>query len=233
MDATPVATRYSPLSRSHASACNAVHERAATYGVNALSDAELVAQFFVGHANPLAVANDLIERFGSLARIVSRDTPTLSSVPGVTARRITILRAAFELSRRIAFADLVERERFSSPADVQRFLALHFASAEHESFGVIYLDNRHRVVTFEELFRGTVDSAVVFPREVIKRCLAHNASSVIVAHVHPTGFSEPSDMDVRLTRRLADALAMVDIKLIDHIVVGQNQQTSLAERGLL
>lgn len=126
----------------------------------------------------------------------------------------------------------VEAEQFSSPGDTKRFLKLKLAELEHEVFAVLFLDNRHRLINYEEMFRGTIDGASVHPREVVKRALQHNAAAVILAHNHPSGVAEPSRADEQITRRLKEALALVEIRVLDHLIVG-SEITSMAERGLV
>jgi DNA repair protein RadC len=121
----------------------------------------------------------------------------------------------------------------SNPRITREYLALRFAGLEHEVFACIYLDNRHRPIACEELFRGTIDGASVHPREVVKRALVHNAAAVILAHNHPSGVAEPSQADELITRRLKEALALVDIRVLDHVVVGSGHALSMAERGLI
>ena len=120
-----------------------------------------------------------------------------------------------------------------SPADLRRYLRMRMAELQHEEFGCLFLDNRHRVIEFTELFRGTIDGAAVYPREVVKACLQRNASAVIFYHNHPSGITEPSQADITLTKRLKEALGLVDIRVLDHVVVSGTESTSLAERGLI
>lgn len=122
---------------------------------------------------------------------------------------------------------------FSSPENVRTYLQTRYEGAEAERFDVIFLDNRHGLIAAESLFTGTIDSAAVYPREVVKAALRHNAAALVLAHNHPSGVAEPSDTDVRLTRKLVDALSLVDVRVLDHIVVGNGTTTSLAERGLM
>ena len=133
------------------------------------------------------------------------------------------------LDRRMRYHDV----QISSPADTRAYLRLRFAGLEHEVFAILFLDNRHRVIEYEELFRGTIDGASVHPREVVKAALAHNAAAVILAHNHPSGVAEPSQADLHLTRRLREALGLVDIRVLDHLVIGDGETVSFAERGLL
>lgn len=139
-----------------------------------------------------------------------------------------IARALDIIGRRLARGDCM-----ASPADTRRFLRQHLEREEREIFGVLFLDNRHRVLSFERLFYGTIDSAAVHPREIVKRALATNAAAVILAHNHPSGVAEPSRADAALTARVRDALALVDVRTLDHFVIGAGEVVSLAERGLL
>jgi len=133
---------------------------------------------------------------------------------------------------RIATEDIVGTT-IRSPSDTEKFLMGKLAGKEHEMFCIIYLDNRHRILAFEELFRGTIDGTSVYPREVVKESLNHNAAAIILAHNHPSGVSEPSQADERITKRLKAALELVDVRVLDHIIVGHAKTTSLASRGLL
>ena len=121
----------------------------------------------------------------------------------------------------------------SSPQAVRDYLSLKLSGLEYESFVGLFLDNRHRIIEYRELFRGTIDSAAVYPREVVKHCLSCNAAAVIFAHPHPSGVAEPSDTDVRLSRKLTDALSLIDVRVLDHLCVGKGSITSLDERGLM
>ena len=131
------------------------------------------------------------------------------------------------------YEELKRGDALTSPGAVRDYLRSQLAALPHEVFACLYLDNQHRVIAFEELFRGTLDSASVYPREVVKRALAHNAAALILTHNHPSGVSEPSQADMLLTRRLKESLAMVDIRVLDHLVVGDGDPVSFAERGLL
>jgi len=211
-------------------------EKLLAHGVGALSDAELLALFFgtgVAGRTAVDVARDALGTFGGLTGLLLAERSAFCATHGLGEARYTLLQAALEVSRRHLFAALRERDVLSSPADVRRYLALHLTGLPHEVFSALLLDNRHRVIEYRELFRGTIDSAAVYPREVVKHCLSRNAAAVIFAHNHPSGVAEPSDTDVRLTRKLVDALALVDVRVLDHLVIGQGVQTSLAERGLM
>lgn len=211
-------------------------EKLLHHGAASLSDAELLALFIqTGTAGRSAVqvAREALKHFGGLGPLLSADMPTFCSSPGFGAARFTLLQAALEISRRHVFETVMQGDVLSSPEHVRHYLSLHLTGLEHEVFSALFLDNRHRVIEYRELFTGTIDSAAVYPREVVKRCLASNAAAVIFAHNHPSGVAEPSDTDVRLTRKLVDALALVDVRVLDHLIIGQGVQTSLAERGLM
>ncbi len=201
-----------------------------------MSDAELLAMII--HAgDSTAAARDLAERllsrFGGLRQVLHADCDALTAEYGVGRSRSAVIRALPELARRYFEASLPVGEAIRSPADTQSFLTAKIRHLGHEMFCCLYLDNRHRVLRFDELFRGTIDGTSVYPREVVKEALAINAAAVILAHNHPSGVAEPSQADERITRRLKSALELVDIRLLDHLIVGDGETTSLASRGLL
>ncbi len=211
-------------------------DRLLRLGPGALSDAELLALFLQSGrtgSSTVDLARQVLAHFGSLTNLMSADLADISTVEGLSPARFARLQGALEISRRHVFATLCEGNVLASPADVRHYLSLHLTGLPHEVFSALFLDNRHRVIEYRELFRGTLDSAAVYPREVVKRCLLSNAAAVIFAHNHPSGVAEPSDTDVRLTRRLTEALALIDVRVLDHLIIGQGVQTSLAERGLL
>jgi DNA repair protein RadC len=211
-------------------------EKLLLQGASSLSDAELLAIFIqtgtLGRS-AVQVARDALNGSGSLSALLSADRQTFCLTPGLGDARYSVLQAALELSRRHVFETVMQGDVLSSPEHVRHYLSLHLTGLEHEVFSGLFLDNRHRVIEYRELFRGTIDSAAVYPREVVKRCLSSNAAAVIFAHNHPSGVAEPSDTDVRLTRKLVDALALIDVRVLDHLIIGQGVQTSLAERGLM
>ena len=159
-----------------------------------------------------------------------RSEPSAEYAAGVTEEDDLIRQALRVLERRLSTQDAVH---VTSPEDTRRFLRLQLAEREAEVFCVLFLTNRHRVIAFEEMFRGTIDGATVHPREVVKQALRLNAAAVILAHNHPSGVAEPSRADEAITRRLRDALALVDVRVLDHLIVGGHEITSLAERGLV
>jgi len=211
-------------------------EKLLAHGPGALSDAELLAIFLqtgVAGRTAVEVAREAIAHFGGLSKLLSAESKPFCSARGLGAARYALLQAALEISRRHVFATVQSGDVLSSPEQVRHYLSMQLAGLEHEVFSGLFLDRRHRVIEYRELFRGTIDSAAVYPREVLKLCLSRNASAIIFAHNHPSGVAEPSDTDVRLTRKLTDALALIDVRVLDHLIIGQGVQTSLAERGLM
>ena len=205
-------------------------------GAQSLSEAELLAIFLrTGVAGKSAVdlARELLAEFGGLRALLSADLDRFCRSKGLGSAKYAQLQAVLETGRRHLFETLERGNPLSSPADTRRFLAAHLRDRHSEAFCALFLDNRHRVLAFEELFQGTIDGASVHPREVVRRCLEHNAAAVIFAHNHPSGVAEPSRADEQITRRLRDALALVDIRVLDHMVVGDGETTSLAERGMV
>ena len=199
-------------------------------GNDAPSDAQLLAIILRGS---IGLAGALLDHLGGLRPLLHADRTTLLGLPGVGNARIACLHALPELARRYYASSLPAGETIRSPADTEAFLQARFRHLGHELFCVLYLDNRHRVLCFAELFRGTIDATSVYPREVVKEALAVNAAAVILAHNHPSGVAEPSQADERITRRIKAALELVDIRLLDHFVVGDASATSMASRGLL
>ena len=205
-------------------------------GADALSDAELLAIFLrTGVAGQSAVdlARHLLVEYGSLSALLGADRETFCAARGLGLAKFVQLQAVLEMARRHAGESFIASDALSDPQATRRYLALKLADVPHEVFACVFLDNRNRVLAFEELFRGTIDGAAVYPREVVKAALRHNAASVILAHNHPSGVAEPSRADRDITRRLVDALALVDIRVLDHIVLGRQTNVSLAERGLM
>lgn len=205
-------------------------------GVDALSDAELVAIVLrTGMRGKSAVdlAREVLGRFGSLAALLAADVTALNASQGMGAAKSAQLQAVLEMARR-ALRERMERgSALSSPQAVRDFLRLKLQDRPHEAFGVVFLDAQNRVLDVEELFRGTLTQTSVYPREVVKRALAHNAAAVIFAHNHPSGIAEPSRSDEALTVALRQALALVDVRVLDHFVIGAGTAMSFAERGLL
>lgn len=211
-------------------------ERLIQLGAAHISQAELLAVLLgtgVRGQPAEALARQLLERHGSLRRLLERPARQLCQETGLGPARAARLVAALELGRRCLAESLVRAEALASPNDAGRFLSAQLRHHPQEVFACLFLDNRHRVLAFEELFRGTIDGAAVYPREVVRQCLAHNAAAVILAHNHPSGVAEPSEADRAITRRLSDALALIDVRVLDHLVIGDDQWRSLAEQGWL
>jgi DNA repair protein RadC len=201
-----------------------------------MSEAELLAVLFQRgpRADPaLALSARLLSRFGGLRKLLHAGHHDLAAESGIGDARLAILRALPELARRYFEETLPMGEAIRSPADTETFLMARLRDRPHEVFCCLYLDNRHRVIRFEELFRGTIDGTSVYPREIVKQALAVNAAAIILAHNHPSGIAEPSQADERITRRVKSALDLVDIRLLDHLIIGDGSSTSLASRGML
>ena len=211
-------------------------EKLLQQGVAALSDAELLAIFLrVGVTGKSAVdlARDLLTRFGNLNGIFSAGLAEISAVNGMGTSKFTQLQAIFEMSRRALKEQMQARDVLTSPQQVRDYLCLKLGSLTREVFVVLFLDAQNRVLAYEELFSGTLTQTSVYPREVVKRALHHNAASVIFAHNHPSGIAEQSRADELLTTALKQALALIDIRVLDHFVVAGNTTLSFAEQGLL
>jgi len=205
-------------------------------GPQALSDAELLAIFLrTGLPGKTAVdlARELLGEYGGLRALLEADRRAFCRAGGLGPAKYAQLQAVLEMGRRHLYETLQRGDALGSPADTRRFLLARLRDFPHEVFACLFLDNRHRVIEFAEMFRGTIDGTSVHPREVVKQALAINAAAVIFAHNHPSGVAEPSHADLHLTRRLKDALALVEIRVLDHIVVGDGYSVSLAERGQL
>jgi DNA repair protein RadC len=200
------------------------------------TDVELLAAIIGANgssATSREAASHLMRRFGSLRAMLHAENADLLACHGIGRARLAVLRALPELARRYFSESLPCGEAIRSPADTESFLKARMQHLDHELFCCLYLDNRHRVLRFDELFRGTIDGTSVYPREVVKEALSVNAAAVILAHNHPSGVAEPSQADERITQRLKSALELVDIRLLDHLIVGNGAATSLASRGLL
>ena len=201
-----------------------------------LSASELLAVLLAagcGSGPALEVSQRLLARYGSLRKLLHTERRLLAEEKGVGNARLAVLQALPELARRYFEETLPLGEAIRSPADTETFLLARLRDRPHEVFCCLYLDNRHRVLLFEELFRGTIDGTSVYPREVVKQALTVNAAAVILAHNHPSGVAEPSQADERITRRVRSALNLVDIRLLDHLIIGDGTSTSLAGRGML
>ncbi|MDP4300934.1 RadC family protein [Leptothrix discophora] len=211
-------------------------EKLLALGPAALADAELLALLLrtgLKGTGVLEWAGELLKRFGGLSGLLGTDVAALREVKGLGPAKRAELQAVLELARRAVRAELAVRPVFDSPDKVREFLRLHLSARQSEVFAVMFLDSGHRLLSYEPMFQGSIAQTTVYPREVVKRALALNAAAAILAHNHPSGLAEPSRADELLTRRLSDALALVDVRVLDHLVVGGAQVVSLAERGLM
>ena len=204
-------------------------------GATALSDAELLAIFLRTGTHGLTavdLARQLLDHFGGLKPLLAAREAEFCRHRGLGRAKYAQLQAVLEMARRQLFENIQHGDALCSPEDTRQYLSAELRSCPHEVFACLFLDNRHRVLTFEKLFYGTIDGASVYPREVVRRAIAHNAAAVIFAHNHPSGVAEPSEADKQITQRLKDALALIEVRVLDHMVVG-DEVVSFAESGLL
>jgi DNA repair protein RadC len=210
-------------------------ERLLAEGAERLLDAELLAVLLrtgVRGKNAIELGAELLARFGSISGLLAAGSELLE-IKGLGEAKTAQFAAAIELSRRAMREKMTSRNALTSPGAVRDYLRLSLAHRQHEVFVCIWLDAQHKVVGAEEAFRGTLTQTSVYPREIVKKALARNAAAVIFAHNHPSGVAQPSQADELLTRNLREALALVDVKVLDHFIVAGNQAISFAERGLL
>ncbi|MGD8483899.1 MAG: DNA repair protein RadC [Thioalkalispiraceae bacterium] len=211
-------------------------EKLLARGPAALSDAELLAIFLrTGTQQHSAVdlGRKLLNSFDGLRGLMDASQQQICQQPGLGMAKYAQLQAVLELSRRHMAETLERTDVLTDPNATRRYLMARLRDYPHEVFACLFLDNRHRVIVYQELFHGTINGTSVHPREVVKRCLAHNAAAVILAHNHPSGVAEPSQADIKLTERLQEALALIDVRVLDHVVIGDGESTTLAERGLI
>jgi DNA repair protein RadC len=211
-------------------------EKLMVRGAANLSDAELLAVVLrIGVMGKTAVglARDLLQRFGSLHGVFHAPAEELTAVPGMGLAKYAQFQAVLELGQRLLMEQARERDALTSPGAVRDFLKLRLRARERETFVCVFLDTQHRAISVRDLFVGTLSQTSVYPREVVKQALRENAAAVIFAHNHPSGCAEPSAADRLLTQRLKEALALVDIRVLDHFVIGEGAVLSFAERGLL
>ncbi len=211
-------------------------EKLLSRGGSGLTDAELLAIFLrtgVRGRTAVDLARELLLAFGGLRPLLDADEQTFSGYFGLGRAKYVQLQAALELGRRYLAARLERGESLIGPEDTRQYLTARLRHLPHEVFACLFLDNRHQVIAFEELFRGTIDAASVYPREVVRRALDLNAAALILAHNHPSGVAEPSAADEHMTDRLVDALGTVGIRVLDHFIVGEGRPVSFSELGLL
>jgi len=210
-------------------------EKLISRGASSLSDAELLAIFLrtgVAGSSAVDLARQLLLDYGSLRRILEADVKTFCTGKGLGLAKFVQLQAALEIAGRHLAENLEYEDCLTKPAQTRNYLRARLRDYDYEVFACLMLDNRNRVIAFRELFRGTIDGASVYPREVVKQALADNAAAVILAHNHPSGVCEASQADIRITERLRKALELVDIRLLDHVIVGDGI-TCLSEQGLV
>lgn len=209
-------------------------EKLLARGPQALSDAELLAIFIVNGTQgktAIDIARNALDSTGSLSALLNSPPRAIRTLPGIGPAKFITLQAALELASRYYAEATLNDDIFTNPAAARRFLVSRLNHRPREVFGCMFLNNRHRMIEFQELFLGTIDSATIHPREVVKHALSVNAAAVIFAHNHPSGDPQPSRQDRDITQQLKEALALVDIRVLDHIIVGQGQSTSMAELG--
>lgn len=205
-------------------------------GPLALSDAELLAIFLrtgVKGKTAVDLARELLSEFGSLRALLESDFERFSRSRGLGTAKYALLQAVLEMAQRHLKETLRRGSALTSPDLTRRYLSARLRGYPHEVFAALFLDNQHRIIEFEELFRGTIDGASVYPREVVKKSLSFNAAAVIFAHNHPSGIAEPSEADRHITQRLKQALSLIDIRVLDHFIVGDGEAYSFAEHGLI
>ncbi len=205
-------------------------------GANALTDAELLAIFLrtgTQGVSAIDLAYNLLHDFSSLRNLFNANLDDFSRIKGIGPAKYVQLQAVLEMSKRYLRETLEKQDVIANPEDTRQYLKSQLRDKPYEVFAALFLDNRHQIIKFEELFRGTIDGASVYPREVVKKALEQNAAALIIAHNHPSGVAEPSSADERITLRLKDALGLVDIRLLDHLIIGDGEIVSLAERGVL
>lgn len=211
-------------------------EKLLARGASALSDAELLAILLrtgMAGCSVLQMAQDLLDRFGGLAGLLNTGEQALRSVKGLGPAKRAEMLAVMELAKRATAQQLREREVFEHPGAVKHYLQLHLGHRPHEIFAVLFLDSQNRLIAMEEMFRGTLSQTSVYPREVASRALHHHAASVILTHNHPSGSVQPSPADHALTATLKQALGLLDVRVLDHIIVAQGANHSMAEAGQL
>lgn len=203
-------------------------------GAASLSDAELLAIFLrtgVRGRSAVDLARDLLNRFGGLRGLLEADQPCFNKQLGLGPAKYAQLQAVMEMARRHLGEHLSRSSALENPAGVRAYLQAQLRHEQHEVFGCLFLDTKHRPLGFEALFQGSIDSANVYPRQVLKRALARNAAALILCHNHPSGNPEPSQADIRLTHRLRDALEMIDVRVLDHFIIGDGEPLSMREHG--
>lgn len=205
-------------------------------GAHALTDAELLAIFLRTGVNGLSavdLAQRLLHDFGSLRALLEADEAQFCQGHGLGQAKYVQLQAVLEMSRRHLESSLLKGDAFTDATLTARYFKQRLRPHQQEVFACLFLDNQHQMLAFEELFFGTIDQASVYPREIVKRALKHNAAAVILGHNHPSGIAEPSRADIQITRHIQQALDLVSIRVLDHLIIGEAEPTSFAQSGLL
>lgn len=224
------------MSISHWPEAERPREKLLLQGATALSDAELLAIFLrtgVKGKSAVDLARDLLITFGSLRALLESDQKAFCAAHGLGPAKYVQLQAVLEMSRRHLQASIEKGDAMERPEQVKNYLVSQLRHYQREVFACLFLDNKHRVLKYEPLFFGTINAAAVYPREVVAKALEYNAAAVILAHNHPSGVAEPSMADQHITERLKNALEMIEVRVLDHMIVGDLETVSFAERGLL
>ena len=211
-------------------------EKLLHHGAAVLSDAELLAIFLrtgIKGTSAVDLSRDLLQRFGGLRELLESSQEDFCQGPGLGSAKYAQLQAVLEMSRRHLLASLERGDVMESPSAVRMFLSAKMRHYRQEVFACLFMDNKHRIIRFEPMFFGTIDAASVYPREVVSKALEVNAAAVILTHNHPSGIAEPSAADRHITERLVNALQLVDVRVLDHMVIGDPEVVSFAERGLI
>ncbi|MCH9636875.1 DNA repair protein RadC [Rickettsiella endosymbiont of Litargus connexus] len=211
-------------------------EKLLSHGASVLSDAELLALFVrtgVRGKTALDISRELLMQFGGLRYIVAASLEQFTKSLGLGLAKYVQIQAAKELATRCLQENLEQRNTFENPQDVYEYLTHKLQSYPYEVFSCLFLDNAHRFIHFKELFHGSINEAAVYPRELIRQVYQHNAAAVILAHNHPSGIAKPSEADKRITQEIKTILTAIDVRLLDHIIIGEGRMTSFASQGLL
>lgn len=216
--------------------CEQPREKLLKQGAEQLSDTELLAVFLGNGTQKQTVSmlsQAMMREFATVGRLLTADLHSFCAISGVGVVRFCQLQAAKELVKRMYEEPLTQKNVLSDVAQVSRYLRAQLMNAEHEIFAVLMLDSQHRLIAFRRMFSGTIDSAAVYPREILKQALKDNAAAIILVHNHPSGIADPSRADIALTKEIKAAMALVDISVLDHFIVGQGYVVSLSQQGLM
>jgi len=211
-------------------------ERLLQLGASQLSNAELLAIFLrtgIAGRTALDLARDLLNTFGGLDKVLEADLKSFTKIKGLGSAKFCQLKASLELVKRHYDCKIRESISFTNQDLARNFLLSNFTNLIHETFACILLDNNHKLIKFQKLFTGTINQAQIYPRTVAQTCLKNNAAAIILAHNHPSGCLEPSQSDINITRKLVNTLELIDVRVLDHFIVGKNDVFSMAQNGLM